>query len=150
MSLNPSIFGVAAPAFESGVNTIALDHVVVLSEKFDEGNIQFESVINGFREWENIGDHYEIELQMFLYKYADPAAKYAELKTYHRTLVDKFYRRQDGQAFRNSDEDYVKFRFDQLIPSIIFSNGEFLDIVKLKFISADILKYSSGALESES
>jgi len=150
MSISPSIFGIEAPAFEVAGNKILLSHAIVLSERFDDGLIEHESIINGFREWDNIGDHYEIELQIFLYKYADPIEKFVELKSFHRTLVDKFYRRADGQPFRNSDNDFIQFRFDQLVPDVIESNGEYLDVLKLKFISADTLEYSSALKETGS
>jgi hypothetical protein len=150
MSIAESIFGIAAPAFEVDGNKIELSHAVVLSEVFDDGLIEHESIINGFREWDNIGDHYEINLQIYLYKYADPQITYLQLKSYHRILVDKFYRRSDGQAFRNSNNDFIQFRFDQLIPDIIESKGEYLDILRLKFISADILEYSSALKETGS
>lgn len=150
MTIAQSIFGIAAPAFEIGGNKIELSHAIVLSEDFDDGLIEHESIINGFREWDNIGDHYEINLQMLIYKYADPKTKYIELKTYHKTLVDKFYRRSDGQAFRNSNNDFIQFRFDQLIPDIIESNGEYLDVLRLRFISADTLEYSSALKETGS
>jgi len=150
MAISPSIFGVEAPAFEVAGNKILLSHAIVLSERFDDGLIEHESIINGFREWDNIGDHYEINLQIFLYKYAESRAAYLLLKDYHRTLVDKFYRRSDGQAFRNSNNDFIQFRFDQLIPDIIESDGEFLDVLKLRFISADTLEYSSALKETGS
>lgn len=150
MSIAESIFGIEAPAFEADSTKIELNHIIVLSETFDDGLIEHESIINGFREWDNKGDHYEIELQMFLYKYASPKTTYLLLKNYHRTLVDKFYRRGDGQAFRNSSDEFIQFRFDQMIPDIIESNGEYLDILKLRFISADPLEYSSALKETGS
>lgn len=137
-----SIFGIQAPQFESGSETILLDHVVLSkdNDSWDYDDILHESVFNRYRVWTDMGDHFTFRLLMYLFKYDNPQAKYEQLKTYHRTLV-KLYRRRDANPFRNSAGDIVLFRFDKMVEGFLH-DVKYPDILTLEFVSQDVIDFS--------
>lgn len=132
-----SIFGIEAPQFEVDSEIILLDHVVINKENdfFDYDDILHESVFNRYRVWTDMGDHFTFRIIMYLFKYAEPQAKYDELFQYHRRLV-KLWRRRDGNPFVDVNGDEVLFRFDRIDKSFLHTIN-YPDVLTLVFKSQD-------------
>lgn len=136
MAVKDSIFGIDRPKFIDSIETeIELFHSVVIKDEPDFLTIQQESIINRHREWVDLGEHWVFQVQVYLWKYANPKAKYEQLHSYLDEEVILF-RRSDGEPFKNPEGNDALFKIEEVTP-VYLRQTKYYDIVIITFISVD-------------
>lgn len=132
----PSIFGVEAPQFVSGEDTIELDYVTISRDDPDLKDIEHKSIRTGHKEWTNKGKHWTFEVLVNICKYPNSYEKYQELKAFNNTLVDELFKRRDGSAFKNNNGVEVKFFIEEM-EEFYYKHYLYPDRLRILFISQD-------------
>lgn len=145
MTLSNSFFGIAAPKFVHSSTTYLLDHVVILKDEPETEFIRHESIINRHREWVPKGTHWIYQVNLLLFKYADPSAKYAELKALERANVSQLFRRRDGAPIKDASNADVEFRIDSINETYI-DRYDYPDVLTITFKSVDYVEMEKSAI----
>lgn len=102
------LFGVEAPKIivnlETTQDEVALDYSVILKDEPELDTYGVKAVRTGKQVFTNAGKHWIFQVKIHLWKYADPKAKYLELKSYEGTKV-YLYRHADGEPILDLDRD---------------------------------------------
>lgn len=147
MTIAQSIFGIEAPKFIKDSTTILLDHIIVLNDNPELEIIRQESIINRHREWVVIGDHWTFEINILLFKFEDDALTiYNTIKDYEYEIVDSLYRRRDGIAFKDADNNDVPFRLDY-VHEFYIDRWDYPDLLNLKFSSQERVVIEKSAID---
>jgi len=134
-----SLFGTEYPKFIGNPTTtrneILLEHSVILKDEPQTDIYSSKSIKTGKRVFINAGRHWTFQVKVLLWKYADPSAKYAEIKAYE-TLDVEVYRHSDSYPIIDTygnegifvlvsvDEDY-------------FERVNYKDVLILTFLSKE-------------
>lgn len=136
-----SIFGTTHPKIIVNIDTtldeVLLQHAVVLKDEPELDSYGVKAVRTGRRVFNNAGKHWLFQVKVHLWKYADPIAKYLELKSYEGTKVI-LYRRSDGDAVYDQQGNPVLFYLSSATSSYTDDTNK-LDVLTLTFISVDRL-----------
>ena len=132
------IFGNGKPKLVYNGNTILLDNCTVDFVWQERTGEEQASVLTGHREWYELGNHAEFEIVVFLFKYANPSAKFTELYA----LRDKdviFFPHRDGYPLRNDRGDEVLFHVVEMAPEYL-KGIENYDVLRFRIKSKDFVK----------
>lgn len=131
-----SIFGIEDPKIVlDDESEIIFYHSVVLKDEPDFLTLQQESIITGHREWIDLGEHWIFQIEVFLWKYANPVTFYIELMDLlYREVI--LYRRKDGSPFTNPEGEDALFRIDEVIPNYV-RQTKYYDVLIITFVSVD-------------
>lgn len=137
-----SLTGVLAPKFIGNIATtrdeIDLFNSVILKDEADPDVYSVASVRTGKKVFTKAGKHWIFQVKVYLWKYANPEAKYLELKSYEGTQV-LLYRHSDGSMFYDTYDNEGVFVMTSLVEDYIERNN-FRDIVTLTFESAEFVR----------
>lgn len=135
------IHGVLAPKFIGNIDTtqdeVLLDYWVTLKDEPEPKTYGVKAVRTGKRVFTNVGKHWIFQGRVHLWKYADPIAKYLELKSHEGKAVH-LYRFRDGETFKNADDEIVPFIITS-IKEFYLGNKNELDSVDITFRSTDFI-----------
>lgn len=132
------IFGSEKPKLVCEGTTVFLDHCTVEYNWQVRTSEEQVSVLTGHREWYELGDHAEYELLVFLWKYADPAAKFTELYGLRNKDVI-FFPHRDGYPLRNERGDEVLFHVVEMTPEYLRGIDSY-DVLRIAIKSKDFVK----------
>lgn len=108
------LFGYDAPKIEVNIDAsptdVVLNYANILKDepKYEVQN--YRAVKTRRRKFLVQGKHWIFKIEIFLYKYADPAAKYLELKGYEGDRV-YLWSHSNGHAFKKLNSGGAKARF---------------------------------------
>lgn len=128
------IHGVNEPKFLVGTTTVNLDNTVLDSSWGITDEIEQKSILNGEKTWVTLGDYAEFTVNVNLFKYADPVAKFQELYAYNHKDVDQFFPHRDGVAVQKATGGNCKFHIAQIKLSYL-GNNEKLDTLSIHFVA---------------
>lgn len=138
------IFGIQAPKMIVNIDTtqdeVLLDYAVVLKNEPELDTFEVKSVRTGKRVLTNAGKHWIFQVKIHLWKYADPKAKYLELKSYEGTEVI-LYRHSDGGPIYDTYNNQGVFILQSLDESITDEKNKF-DVLILTFWSKEFIRRS--------
>ena len=144
------IFGIQAPKMIVNIDTtqdeVVLDYSVVLKDEPELDTFEAKSVRTGKRDLTNAGKHWIFQVKIHLWKYADPKAKYLELKSYEGTEVI-LYRHLDGEPIYDTYGNgghFILFQIEEKYLEEIRKS----DIIILTFRSIDYISQSAPPLPS--
>jgi hypothetical protein len=136
-----SLFGISYPKFIGNIATtqdeVLLEHSSILEDKPVPYQYSSTSIKTGKKVFKNAGRHWTYKVKVFIYKYADPLAKYQELKSYENSSV-WLYRHSDGDTFYNSTLDKIEF-FLVSVNELYLSFETKKDCLTLTFLSKDFI-----------
>lgn len=137
-----SIFGVQAPKFKSGETEVELDHIVIVRDEPDLDDTEHKSIITGYREWDKKGKHWIFEVEVYIYKYANPLTAYQNFKNYEFELVE-LWKRRDGNSFHNEDDEIVYF-FIESMEELYLEHYQYPDVLRVRFLSQNPIDIPIG------
>lgn len=131
------LFGIEAPKIIINPDTtkdeVALDYSVILQDEPEQDLFSVKAVRTGKRVFNNAGKHWIFKVKIHLWKYADPSAKYLELKSYVGTEVI-LYRHSDYEPIYDSYGNIGRF-FLQPIVELYSDRRNKYDVLLLTFRS---------------
>ena len=133
-----AVFGSDAPKIiTSGAVEIEIDNVEVINDRPLVSVKEFIEQFSGIKERRFYGRHWLFEIQVNLFKEADPLATYNTLKG---VLFDEvtLYRHRDGDQFKKPNGEDVPFFVSAVDPKYIEQNN-YNDILIMRFESAEIV-----------
>jgi hypothetical protein len=134
-----SIFGVQAPKFEKNSTVVTLLYAIFNLDEPEKMHTRHQSVLTGHRSYRDNGRHWIYEVTLNLWKWQDPEiikAKFEEIWTYKKTIVDKLWKHKDSEALQDQYGNFIKYKIDQVIP-IYLSTPTYPDKVIVRFKSVD-------------
>lgn len=142
-----SIFGEGTPKFiydlgGAAEDEVTLEHSAILQDTPEAEILEHKSNINGHREFIKLGSHWVFSVRLFLFKYADPATKYTEIRQYDGCDV-VLYRRDDGEPFLNSTGDKILFTITEVTEGYL-QTTDYHDILTITFKSKDYVDLSDS------
>lgn len=85
------IFGNVKSYIQNGEDIISLRWSIVSSEFLQNKDVEFESIINGNRTHDWLGDYAAFTVTDFLWKYSDPAVMFNTLKNIEHTNISFWF-----------------------------------------------------------
>lgn len=136
-----SIFGTSHPKIIVNIDTtldeVLLQYAVVLKDEPELDSYEVRAVRTGKRVFTNAGKHWIFQVKIHLWKYADPIAKYLELKSYEGTEV-LLYRHSDGDPIYDTYWNEGRFFIQSVNESITDEKNKY-DVLTLTFRSIDFI-----------
>jgi hypothetical protein len=134
------IFGLLAPKFvstgESPI-TVNLDYADIVKNEPVTDYVELPSEITGERAFIKRGTHYEVQFKINLYKYSNPASKYADIMTYHGSTVTLWLHR-DGGAYQTGSSTDALFLLKEVEP-FFYESKDYPDYLLLTFVSVNVI-----------
>jgi hypothetical protein len=134
-----SIFGNQAPMFEKNGVRVPLLYAIFNLDEPENLQRRHQSVLTGHRSYRDKGRHWIYEVTLNLYKYQDTElilAKFEELWSYRKAVVDKFWKHKDYEAQQDQYGSFIEYKLDQIIP-IYLSTPTYPDQVIVRFKSVN-------------
>lgn len=135
------IFGVQTPKIIVNIDTtqdeVLLDYSVILKDEPELDSYGVKAVRTGKQVFTNAGKHWIFEVKIHLWKYADPKAKYLELKSYEGTKV-YLYRHADGEPICDDNRNPSKFLIESVNESYI-DEFNLYDVLTISLRSIDVV-----------
>ena len=128
------ITGISSPKFIydlGGANeaTVSLEYSVITENAPEPKLYEHVSVVNGHREIENVGRHWNFELRIHLFKYSDPLSKLNQIRAYEGKDVT-LYAHGDGPKF---NQLFILASVEEAY----WDTPDYKDVLILKFRSKD-------------
>ena len=131
-----SIFGTGSAKFKFGGDAdVDLDYSVLKPKWVLSDYIEHKSVITGQKQFIPLGDYSEFIVDVHLYKYGDPSAKFSEIYDYLHTNV-AFWPHSDGSAVKSADDSNTEFFISDMNLSYL-EDVDYNDVLSIKFVSSD-------------
>ncbi len=142
------IFGITSPKYiydrgGAGEVEVLLNHIVLLRSEPETEYVDLQSEIDGFRDSTLRARHWIVEMKVYLYKYADPAQKFADIMAHMGKSVSLWLHR-DGDPFLQADGTTdARFTLREVTP-IYIETVQYRDGAILLFRSVDPVVLNSG------
>jgi len=143
------ITGTTEPTFTPDAGAaLNLNHVTVLKDEPVFDNVIHKSILNGAQKLLIKGYHWAFEVNVNLFKEANPTAKYDEIYSRLYTL-GKLQRHRDGCFIQDSSLEPVYFYMTEVVPYYLQSDNLInpaYDAVIVRFISSEYVDMSKHSL----
>lgn len=138
------IFGSGSAYFTSNSESISLEYSNMVPDYLQSDYVDFKSVINGVRTYVGQGDYSKFKVQVHLYKYPDPIAKFKEIYNYnHKDVV--FYPHSDGKTLYSESGSIVNCHITEMSLSYL-DDLNFRDLLTITFETTGYVYLASSSL----
>jgi hypothetical protein len=136
--MSESIFGDGTPQFavnfgQTNQVVVVLDNYIITKDEPTVKKITNESELETDRVFTYLGEYWELDVQVNLFKYSNPVSKYNEIKQYKNQNV-VLWKHGDGNYYKDTNGNPALFYIDEVTPMSL-SQFDPSDILIIKFLS---------------
>jgi hypothetical protein len=136
--MSDSIFGDGTPQFavnfgQTNQVVVVLDNYIITKDEPTVKKITNESELETDRVFTYLGEYWELDVQVNLFKYSNPVSKYNEIKQYKNQNV-VLWKHGDGNYYKDTNGNPALFYIDEVTPMSL-SQFDPSDILIIKFLS---------------
>jgi hypothetical protein len=136
--------GLSLPRFTTDTAALDLDFITVIKDEPINDNIVHKSILNGAQRLVIKGSHWGFEVNVNLWKYDNPKAKYDEIFSFQYTM-GKLQRHRDGSFIQDSSGNDVYFILTECVPYYLkagYLADPNYDCMIVRFLSSEYVDLS--------
>ena len=138
-----SIFGDGSPQFAINFglpnqNIVVLDNYLITKDEPTIKKITNESELAADRNFTYLGEYWELDVQVNLYKYANPPVQFTTFYSFKNQNV-VLWKHGDGSYYKDANGNPALFYIDEITPFSL-NQFDFSDCLLFKFLSLTGIK----------